>query len=133
MTVVDHFLACITLQDCRPGQHAYGATGADKYVRPCARNTLILARYEEGLPSASAGNFKGDILRYGQRLRLLAHPSVQDLPVDSAGGPRPLYLFSKPISTVHYSKHTREQICGFTGDPSFDTVFQVCLGLHKQT
>lgn len=119
------------MQDCRPGHHAYGATGADKYLSPCARNTLIVAKYREDSACESTKLFGGDAVCYGQKICLLAHSGAQDLPVDAAGGPNPLYLFSKPVSTTHYSKYSHEQVCGFTNDPSFDTVFQVGSALSS--
>lgn len=41
--------------------------------------------------------------------------------MDSAGGPRPLCLFSKPVSTTHFSKYSRNQLVGFTFRETFDT------------
>lgn len=49
--------------------------------------------------------------------------------VTSAGGPRPLCLFSKPISTTHAAKYSRQQLVGFTyRADSYDCVWQVRVG-----
>jgi hypothetical protein len=59
----------------------------------------------------SSSHYSDDVLRYGQKIRVLVNPAVLGLPVDSAGGPSPHYLFSKPMSTTHHSKYTHHQVC----------------------
>lgn len=63
------------------------------------------------------------------QIRLIANPMVQSEELDSAGGARPLHLFSKPISTTHYAKYSRHQVVGFTWRMNtYDSVWQVSSG-----
>ncbi len=97
---------------------------------PAARNALLLARYTPPGPSAAeaqeGGGGGGRALRYGDKVRLLAHPLAQGLEADDAGGPRPLTLFSKPIGPAEYAKYSRHQLAGFTWRAdTYDSVWQV--------
>ena len=110
--------------DPRPGEEACAATAAPEIRSPCARNTFIVLKYRPNKASALEPYYEDDTLRYGQKIRLALNPAANSLPVDSAGGPRPLCLFSKPPSTTHYAKYSRKQLVGLTYRETFDTVFQ---------
>ncbi len=65
------------------------------------------------------------------QVRVVLHPSAYgpQSDVTSGGGPRPLCLFSKPISTTHAAKYSRQQLVGFTyRADSYDCVWQVGPG-----
>lgn len=69
-----------TLQDSRPGVEACGASAsADPRSQcPVARSTLLLERLPAGQLSALDPRWEGDDrLRYGQKIRLMAHPVAQ--------------------------------------------------------
>lgn len=53
--------------------------------------------------------------------------------VDSAGGPRPLCLFSKPVSHTHFAKYCRNQLVGFTYRDTFDTGAESMLYLKLKS
>jgi hypothetical protein len=112
--------------DSRPGELACAATAATHVTAPCARNSLILLRYTPPVGSPPEPEYGDDSLRYGQKVQLAAHPSVFGEEPDAGGGPRPLCLFSKPVSTTHHSKYSHQQLVGFTYRAhSFDTVWEV--------
>lgn len=93
---------------------------------PCARTTLIITKYSPATVSAADRLYDDDVLHYGQKIRLLANPEAQSLKLDCAGGPRPLALFSKPISPTDYAKYSRHQLTGFSwNSSSYDSVWQV--------
>ncbi len=115
-------LACdVSEVDARPGEHACAATAAPQVTAPCARNALILTRYVPPPTSPAEPDYGDDTLRYGQKVQLAVHPYASGQEVDSEGGPRPLRLFSKPVSTTHFSKYCRNQLVGFTYRNSYDT------------
>ncbi|KAJ9532387.1 hypothetical protein QJQ45_010424 [Haematococcus lacustris] len=119
-------LACdVGDADMRPGELSCAATAAPQLTAPCARNCLILLKYQPPPNSTSEPEFDGDILRYGQKVRIACHPFATGQPLDSAGGPRPLCLFSKPVSTTHCAKYSRSQLVGFTYKQTYDTVWEV--------
>lgn len=109
-----------------PGEESCLATAAPNVRAPCARNSLILVKY---VPPKNASvlepDYPDDMVHYGQKVRLALYPEAIGAPVDRAGGPRPLSLFSKPVSTTHCSKYSRNQLVGFTHQGSFDSVWQV--------
>lgn len=108
--------------DPRPGELACSATAATQVTAPCARNSLILVRYEPAPGAPLEPDYPDDTLRYGQKVHLAVHPSaLGESDVDSAAGPRPLRLFSKPVTTTHYAKYSRKQLVGFTHRNSYDT------------
>jgi hypothetical protein len=92
------------------GQCACTATGTGKDIDPCARNTFLLTKFVPEKLDVSTTIYDDAVVHFGQKLHIIAHPSVQKLPIDSAGGPKPLRMFSKQISTTHYSKYTRQQV-----------------------
>ena len=110
--------------DPRPGEEACVATAAVDIRSPCARNTFVILKYKPSKMSALEPFYEDDALRYGQKIRLALNPAANGLPLDSAGGPRPLCLFSKAQSTTHYSKYSRKQLVGLTYRETFDTVWQ---------
>mmetsp|Transcript_17107 Transcript_17107/g.36945 ORF Transcript_17107/g.36945 Transcript_17107/m.36945 type:complete len:401 (-) Transcript_17107:72-1274(-) len=119
-------LACdIGDRDIRPGEEACAATAAPEVRSPCARNTFILLKYKPPKLSPFESYYEDDVLRYGQKIRLAANPMATGQPLDSQAGPRPLCLFSKPVSTTHYAKYCRNQLVGFTFRNTADTVWQV--------
>ncbi len=61
-----------------------------------------------------------------RQVRLALHPGTWGDAADAGGGPRPMCLFSKPVSTTHASRYTRQQLVGFTARvDSFDCVWMV--------
>lgn len=117
-------------QDTRPGEQSCLASAAPDVRAPCARNTLILTKYVAPKSNASVldPEYDDDVLHYGQKVRVVLYPSAYgpQSDVTSAGGPRPLCLFSKPISTTHAAKYSRQQLVGFTyRADSYDCVWQV--------
>lgn len=65
------------LQDPRPGEQSCAASGTAVIVDPVARNTLLITKYIPNQPSPLEPQFEGDVLRYGQKIRLLANPMAQ--------------------------------------------------------
>lgn len=119
-------LACdVEDKDMRPGELACAATAAPEIRAPCARNTFLISKYRPPRMSALDTFYEDDVLRYGQKIRLLANPLAQGESLDSAGGPRPLCLFSRPVSTTHFAKYSRSQLAGFTWRHTYDSVWQV--------
>ena len=74
----------------------------------------------------------GNALHYGQKLRIVANPMVQGEVLDSLGGSRPLYLYSRPVGTTHFAKYSRHQLVAFTDCASYDSVWQVMVLTCKQ-
>ncbi len=107
--------------DTRPGEQSVAATAAPQITTPCARNSVVLTRYVPPPSSPLEPEYGDDVLRYGQKVQLAAHPLASGQDVDAQGGARPLRLFSKPISTTHFAKYCRHQLVGFTYRNSFDT------------
>lgn len=119
-------LACdVSDADTRPGENSCAATAATQATAPCARNSLVLVSYIPPPQSPLEPEYDDDTLRYGQKVQLVVHPAASGQSVDSAGGQRPLRLFSKPVSTTHFAKYCRNQLVGFTYRNSFDTVWEV--------
>lgn len=113
-------------RDLRPGEKAVTATATSAIANPVARNTFVIAKYTPPVPSAYEVQSDDNILRYGQKIRLIVNSQAQAEELDAAGGPRPLHLFSKPISTTHYAKYGRNQLVGFTWRVNtYDSVWQV--------
>ena len=113
--------------DPRPGEEACAATAAIDVRSPCARNTFVILKYKPSKSSALEPYYEDDALRYGQKIRLALNPAANGLPLDSAGGPRPLCLFSKVLSTTHFAKYSRKQLVGLTYRETFDTVWQASV------
>ncbi|GMH40575.1 hypothetical protein BSKO_08479 [Bryopsis sp. KO-2023] len=111
-------------KDTRPGERSCAVTATSSLTFPCARNTFLIARYK---PKSMAvfDTYYDDILRFGQKLRLIANPAINDEPLDGVGGRRPLCLFSRPISTTHSAKYSRHQVVGLTYKVGYETVWEV--------
>ena len=136
--LLGHTLLCMVPMCClllpRGTHRIYIRTapgGARRWAGParspaCARNSLILVKY---VPPKSASvlepDYPDDMVHYGQKVRLALYPEAIGASVDCAGGARPLCLFSKPASTTHCAKYSRNQLVGFTHQGSFDSVWQV--------
>ena len=121
-----YVLACdVGEKDLRPGEEACVATAAPEIRAPCARNSFLLLKYIPNSKSALEPYYTDETLRYGEKVRLAVHAAATGDAVDSLGGPRPLCLFSKPVSTTHFAKYSRSQLVGFTYRDTFDTVWQV--------
>lgn len=119
-------LACdVNDIDRRTGEEACAATAAPEVRAPCARNSLIILKYQPPRDNALEADYGDDIVRYGSKVRLAAHPLATGDIVNSQGGERPLCLFSKPVSTTHFAKYSRNQLVGFTHKENFDSVWQV--------
>jgi hypothetical protein len=67
------------LQDCRPGIEACAASASadPRSQAPVARSTLQLDKLPAQQLSVLDMQWQDDVLRYGQRIRLLAHPAAQ--------------------------------------------------------
>eukprot|EP00803_Ostreobium_quekettii_P009150 evm.model.scf_753.1 EVM.evm.TU.scf_753.1 scf_753:18748-21737(-) len=108
-------LACdVKDKDPRPGELIYAVTGAPSLTSPCARNTFLIVKYKPPRLSPFDTYYDDDTLRYGQKIRLVANPGIAGQPLDVVGGRSPLCLFSRPVSTTHFSKYSRRQIVGLT-------------------
>lgn len=119
-------LACdVEDKDTRPGEDACTATATTEFRLPVARNTFLIAKYRPARPSPQETYYDDDVLRYGEKIRLVANPLAQNQELTSDGGPRPLYLFSRPISINNYAKFSRHQLVGFTSRDTYDAVWQV--------
>lgn len=64
-------------QDPTPGAASCSATASGELTQPLARNTLLLTKYVPPRPTPSDILYPGDVLRYGQKVRLLANPMAQ--------------------------------------------------------
>lgn len=109
----------------RPGEEACAATGAPEIRAPCSRNTVLVTKYVAPKNSSADVQYDDDVLRYGQKIRLVASPAAQGYAMDASGGPAPLYLFSRPLSMQHFAKYSRQQLVGFTHRSTYDTVWTV--------
>lgn len=67
------------LQDTRPGVQACAASASadPRNQMPVARSTLLLQKLPEQQLSVLDPRWQDDVLRYGQKIRLLAHPAAQ--------------------------------------------------------
>ncbi|WIA11012.1 hypothetical protein OEZ85_011166 [Tetradesmus obliquus] len=93
---------------------------------PVTRNTFLITKYIPSKPTPLEQQWADDVLRYGQRIRLLANPMAQGEPLDAAGGEAPLALYSQPLSVSCAAKLSRQQLVGFTWKAAgFDSVWQV--------
>lgn len=59
-------------RDLRPGEKAVSATATTQITDPVARNTFVIAKYTPPVPSAYDLDFNDNVLRYGQKVRLVA-------------------------------------------------------------
>ncbi|GIL84233.1 hypothetical protein Vretimale_15863 [Volvox reticuliferus] len=113
--------------DTRPGEQACAATAAPDVRAPCCRNSLIILPYvPPKTATALEPLYSDNTVHYGQKVRLALHPGAWGDAADAGGGPRPMCLFSKPVSTTHASRYTRQQLVGFTARvDSFDCAWTV--------
>ena len=107
----DHRQRC--MQDRRTGQHACAATASPQARAPCARNTLLLAKYHSERLDISTTHYEDSVLRYGQKIRVIVNPAVKGQELDAGGGPEPLCLFSKPVGPQHFAKYSHHQVCSW--------------------
>eukprot|EP00877_Chromochloris_zofingiensis_P012902 jgi/Chrzof1/7866/Cz02g39110.t1 len=63
--------------DTRPGEMSCSATATASITHPVARNTFLLHKYVPSKPSPLEPSYPDDILRYGQKFRLIANPMAQ--------------------------------------------------------
>jgi hypothetical protein len=56
---------------------AASASADPRSQAPVARSTLVLEKVQEQQLSALDPRWHGDVLRYGQKTRLLVHPAAQ--------------------------------------------------------
>jgi hypothetical protein len=60
------------------------------------------------------------------QVRLALYPTAFGEPADAGGGPAPRCLFSKPVSTTHAAKYSRQQLVAFTAAAdSYDCAWSV--------
>jgi hypothetical protein len=134
------------MQDTRPGATACAASASadPRSQQPVARSTLLLAK----VPRAQLGALEpcrdsesGDVLRYGERIRLFANPMAQGEPLlvsvdgSSSAGTKPLALYSSHVQPTCAAR-SGHQLVGFTWQhQGFDSVWQVRhagSGVHGQ-
>lgn len=65
------------MQDTRPGELACAASATQALQEPVARNTFLITKYIPSKPTPLEQQWADDVLRYGQRIRLLANPMAQ--------------------------------------------------------
>ncbi|KAI8466385.1 MAG: flagellar associated protein [Monoraphidium minutum] len=109
-----------------PGEEACAASAVPPpAASPTARTTLLLSKYTPLRPSPLEPQYDGDVLRFGQKVHLLANPMVSGEPLDAAGGSRPLFLASRPLSATCAARGSRRQAVFFTEAPSYTAVWAV--------
>ena len=112
-------------KDPRPTEEACSATAAPE-VRYCSRNTFVVVKYTPGKNQALEPEYDGSALRYGQKFRLALNPGALGEPIDSNGGSRPLFLFSKPFSMHYSTKYTKgRNLVGLTHRNTAETLWQL--------
>ena len=67
----------------------------------------------------------GTVLHFGQKVRLIANPQAQGEELEGTGGSRPLFLYSKPISTTNFAKFSRHQLVALGETANYDSIWQV--------
>lgn len=69
----------VWLQDTRPGVQACAASASPdpRSQAPVARSTYLLDKVPEQQLGALEPRWSDVVLRYGQKIRLLAHPAAQ--------------------------------------------------------
>ncbi|KXZ51142.1 hypothetical protein GPECTOR_13g629 [Gonium pectorale] len=110
-----------------PSEPAAAATAAPDVRAPCARNSLIILPYvPPKTATALEPPYTDNIVHYGQKVRLALHPGAWGDPADSGGGPRPLCLYSQPLSSTVAARYSRQQLVAFTGrHDSYDCAWMV--------
>lgn len=94
-------------------------------AQPCGRSTFFLERYEAAKPSAYEPLFEGDLVRYGQKVRLVVNPQTAGEEPNPCGGTQPLYVCSRSISADYAAKRSKHQYVGLTAARSYDSVWQI--------
>ena len=111
MLVPMHMLtSAVAVQDRRTGENACAATAAPELTKPCARNTFVLTKYTSPRLDIGTTHYDDDVLRYGQKVRVVANSAVRGEELDSGGGSAPLCLFSKPVCPTHFAKYSHHQV-----------------------
>eukprot|EP00878_Enallax_costatus_P043536 GHUV01051552.1.p1 GENE.GHUV01051552.1~~GHUV01051552.1.p1 ORF type:complete len:182 (+),score=32.28 GHUV01051552.1:140-685(+) len=64
-------------KDPRPGEQTCAGSGTAATIDPVARNTFLISKYIPNQPTPLEPQWEGDVLRYGQKIRLLANPMAQ--------------------------------------------------------
>eukprot|EP00798_Chlamydomonas_sp_ICE-L_P013735 gene13735-19635_t len=109
------------VRNTRGGEDACAASASAECRAPCARNTLIPLKYVPPKSTVLVADHGDD----GIRIRLAFHPAASGEPEDAHGGPRPLCLFSKPVSTTDAAMFSRSQLVGGTYRSTSDTLWMV--------
>lgn len=65
------------LQDPRPGEQTCAGAGSAAILDPVARNTFLISKHVPNQPTPLEPQWEGDVLRYAQKIRLLANPMAQ--------------------------------------------------------
>lgn len=90
----------------------------------CTPSSTIYLQPLPAVPTTSIFSLHGPY--HIHQVRLALHPGAWGDSTDAGGGPRPMCLFSKPISPTHASRYTRQQLVGFTARvDSFDCAWTV--------
>ena len=78
-SVTHRFPPLCCLQDSRPGVEACAASASadPRSQAPVARSTLLLDKVPQEQLSVLDPRWDDDVLRYGQKIRLLANPAAQ--------------------------------------------------------
>ena len=108
-------------KDARASEDSCAVTAASSAAAtPCARNTWYLEKYESKA-GTFAETFEDDVLHYGQMVKIVCNPKAKGPIAD----PAPLYLYSKPVTTTHFAKLSRQQEIGITSIGKYDAVWKV--------
>ena len=93
------------------------AVTASTSTDPCVRNAFKIVKYEKAKSDIFEREYDDkETLHYGQKIKLMHFPEPDE---------KPLYLYSKPISTTNFAKFSHFQEIALTPSDSFDSVFVV--------
>jgi hypothetical protein len=103
-------LSCDPQDKVSTGDKGFAVSTSNLTKAHVARNSFVLEAYPSSQSKA------GDVLRYGQNLRLRAHQGISS---DA------YYLHSQPISSLSSSKVSRQQEVAMVLDHSYDSVWKI--------
>eukprot|EP00742_Colponemidia_sp_Colp-10_P000862 GILJ01000935.1.p1 GENE.GILJ01000935.1~~GILJ01000935.1.p1 ORF type:complete len:483 (-),score=72.03 GILJ01000935.1:146-1594(-) len=103
------FLAVDIWEKLKKVEDSYAVT-CTNIQTPVARNVLSVASAED--------QPNGEIVRYGQKIRLLTHASLTD-------NRNSLFLHTESVSPLSFAKYSRHQEVSMFTRPVWDTVWQI--------
>lgn len=108
------------MQDTRPGVQACAASASadPRSQMPVARSTLLLQKLPEQQLSALDARWQDDVLRYGQKIRLLAHPAAQVGVHGTAYSTAQQRSPALPLATVLHDLWAASPACDNQGSPA---------------